>query len=63
MTDARPSPLLIQLLWFIRLRWVAGLAVIAAALVDQFSLGWYGKDIAILIVGGAILAYNPAFPR
>ncbi|MCG3180767.1 MAG: Adaptive-response sensory-kinase SasA [Phycisphaerae bacterium] len=57
------NPLLVQLRWFISLRWVAGLAVVAVALLDRFWLHWYQVDGSVVDawivgVGGAILVYN-----
>jgi signal transduction histidine kinase len=57
----RGATLLAEFLrWFIRLRWLAGSAVVAASAADCAWLGWYGHAPARLAVGGAILAYNAA---
>ncbi len=50
--------LLAQQRWFARLRWGAGLTVIAGALIENLWLHWYGRTWGILAVGAAILAYN-----
>ena len=55
---ARISPLLAQLRWFIRLRWIAGLTVILGAAVDLEWLHWYPLAAQFALLGGAILAYN-----
>jgi len=47
-----------QLLWFIRLRWGAGLAVVLGALIDRAWLGWYLRHAEMIGVGVAILVYN-----
>jgi len=54
----RLSPLLAQLRWFIRLRWIAGAAVILGAAADLQWLHWYPQTGRFAMVGGAILAYN-----
>jgi signal transduction histidine kinase len=53
------GPLLTQLCWFVRLRWLAALAVILGAGIDFRWLGWYRDHSGhILLVGLTILAYN-----
>ena len=55
------SPLFVQQYWFIRLRWVAGVAVLAGGLIDWRWLAWYRPyDEAIAAAGVGILAYNLA---
>lgn len=52
-------PLFQQLSWFIRLRWIAAVAVIAGAWIEWRWLRWYeGKAGQMAALGGAILAYN-----
>jgi signal transduction histidine kinase len=52
------GPLVGQLRWFIRLRWLAALTVIAGALIDWQQLHWYGRDSWLAGLGGIILLYN-----
>ena len=47
-----------QLCWFIRLRWIAGLAVLCGALVDLYWMHWFADPRLIAGVGIGILAYN-----
>ncbi|MDP6545400.1 MAG: hypothetical protein QGH60_15555, partial [Phycisphaerae bacterium] len=47
-----------QLSWFIRLRWGAGLAVIAGAIADRYWLHWPDAFREALAVGAGILLYN-----
>ncbi len=55
------APLLGQLRWFIRLRWLAGCAVLAGALLDRYGKEWFTvHDAGIAIVGAMILSYNAA---
>jgi len=56
--NIRVNPLLAQLRWFIRLRWVAGLAVIFGAVADLQWLHWYPQTMQFVLVGAGILAYN-----
>lgn len=56
--DLLANPLLAQLRWFITLRWLAGLAVIVAALVDSLWLNWFWKHELIAVIGAVILGYN-----
>ena len=57
----QPLVLMEQLGWFIRLRWGAGGAVIAAALLDGAYLDWYGRWGGMLTIGLCVLAYNLLF--
>jgi C4-dicarboxylate-specific signal transduction histidine kinase len=59
-SPSRPrGPLLTNLCWFIRLRWLAALSVVAAAAVDLRWLHWYpAHSWHILLVGLAIFLYN-----
>jgi signal transduction histidine kinase len=50
-----PAP---HLVWFINLRWISGIAVCGAALIDRWILPWYPNSIPILTVGFGILCYN-----
>jgi len=52
------NPLLAQLEWFIRLRWVASAVVILGSLADARYFDWYPYPYRTLIVGLVILAYN-----
>ncbi|MGA2496791.1 MAG: ATP-binding protein [Tepidisphaeraceae bacterium] len=52
------SPLMRELRRFVRLRWIAAAAVLAAAAVDWAWLHWYLLDSAMLTVGLAIAGYN-----
>ncbi len=52
------SPLMRELRRFVRLRWIAAAAVLAAAAVDWAWLRWYLLDGAMLAVGLAIAGYN-----
>ncbi|MCX5685584.1 MAG: ATP-binding protein [Planctomycetota bacterium] len=54
----RVNPLLAQLRWFIRLRWIAGLAVIFGALADLQWLHLYPVDGRFAMLGAGILIYN-----
>ena len=51
-------PLYSQLCWFVRLRWVAGAAVILLSLADWHWLGFYHAHAWMVGVGAAILGYN-----
>ena len=57
-TRIQHGPLLAQLAWFIRLRWIAGVVVILGSLVDARFLIWYDHPYRTLAVGVLILAYN-----
>jgi signal transduction histidine kinase len=59
-SSMRPrGPLYTQLCWFVRLRWLAALAVIVAACLDLRWLHWYPQHSShLLLVGLAILLYN-----
>ena len=57
-TGRMPPPLFLQQDWFIRLRWVAGAAVVAGALLDWHYLHWYRHGPQMVVVGVGILAYN-----
>jgi signal transduction histidine kinase len=53
----RDRPLLAQLRWFVRLRWIAGVAV----LLTSAAALWVAQDVHAAVraaVGGFILAYN-----
>jgi len=54
----RQTALYGELRWFIRLRWLAVLAVIAGAMIDAWWLKWYGDPWRIGVVGAVVLAYN-----
>ncbi|MCC7204889.1 MAG: hypothetical protein IT441_07395 [Phycisphaeraceae bacterium] len=58
-TPKRPTgQLLPHLRWFIQLRWLAGLAVVAGSFADGLWMHRYVAWQAMATVGGAILAYN-----
>lgn len=54
----RRGPVFVQLCWFVRLRWVAALAVVVGAWINQRWLHWYSPSSYILIVGLAVFFYN-----
>ncbi|MHC4992949.1 MAG: hypothetical protein ACYTGC_18400, partial [Planctomycetota bacterium] len=55
----QPSLLMAELRWFVRLRWLAGLAVIATTISNALGQGWSaGLHTRFLAVGAAILGYN-----
>ena len=54
----RHVPLVGQLRWFIRLRWIAAAVLIAAGLANQWWLGWYPEPLKISLLGGVLLAWN-----
>ena len=56
----RRGPLSAQLAWFIRLRWVAGAAIVVAALADARWLHWFDRDPEIAALGAGVLVYNLA---
>ena len=60
-TAGSRGPLLAQLCWFIRLRWMVGATVLTACLIDWRWLRWYEHDGRMLAVGAAILFYNAGF--
>jgi C4-dicarboxylate-specific signal transduction histidine kinase len=47
-----------QLRWLVALRWLAGVAVVALAILQTQWLHWYSAAPKMLIVGVAILIYN-----
>jgi signal transduction histidine kinase len=49
-----------QLSWFIRLRWIAALAVIIGTVLDATWLHWYESATLIGVVGTIICIYNLA---
>ena len=52
------SPLFLQQVWFIRLRGVAGVVVLAGGIVDWRWLGWYPRDPSIVAAGGSVGAIS-----
>ncbi len=56
--EKAPRPLLLQLQWFIGLRWLAGGAVLIGAAVEHRWLHWFHHAGQIALVGLAIIAYN-----
>jgi two-component system sensor kinase FixL len=62
-TEQEPSSLLMtELRWFVRLRWFAGLSVIATTMSNALGEGWStALHTRFLIVGAAILGYNLLF--
>lgn len=58
-TGRRRAPrLLPELQWFVRLRWVVGVLVLAGGLVDWRWMRWFERPAWIAAVGGMLLAYN-----
>ncbi|MHC4653303.1 MAG: hypothetical protein ACYTES_20900, partial [Planctomycetota bacterium] len=54
--------LMAELRWFVRLRWLAALAVIAVTMSNALGQGWVtGLHARFLIVGATILGYNLLF--
>jgi len=47
-----------QILWLVRLRWIAGLMVIAVSIVDSLWLEYYEMSLSIMLIGLVILSYN-----
>jgi signal transduction histidine kinase len=54
------NALLPQLLWFIRLRWIAGFVVVLLSVADQRWLNWFAYSGRGVMLGLAILVYNLA---
>jgi signal transduction histidine kinase len=54
------GPLLTQLEWFIRLRWIAAATVVLGSFADARWLHWYPYPHRTLAVGAVIFAYNAA---
>jgi C4-dicarboxylate-specific signal transduction histidine kinase len=52
------SLLYTQLYWFIRLRWVAALAVLVGGLVDWRWLTWHPQASSMIALGVGMLGYN-----
>jgi C4-dicarboxylate-specific signal transduction histidine kinase len=48
----------VQLAWFIRLRWVAGIAMLAVALADGCWLHWFDRGPQIGMLGAGVLVCN-----
>jgi signal transduction histidine kinase len=65
MTDTaatrRTSLLASELRWLMRLRWVAGVGVLAGAAVDWTSLGFSDRSGSAAALGAVILLYNAIF--
>jgi len=57
-SSAKNRLLLSQVRWLVALRWGAGSAVVAAALIDLLWLEWFGNAVAALVLGIAILLFN-----
>jgi two-component system sensor kinase FixL len=59
-TEQEPHSLLMaELRWFVRLRWLAALAVVATTMSNALGQGWsVGVHGRFLAVGAAILGYN-----
>jgi signal transduction histidine kinase len=57
----RDHMLLVRLKWFVRLRWLAALGVIAGAIADWQWMHWFSANVQIGLVGVAILLYNGIF--
>ena len=57
-----PSLLMAELRWFVRLRWLAAMAVIATTMSNALGQGWAtGLHVRFMAVGVAILGYNLLF--
>lgn len=50
-----------ELRWLMQLRWIAGVAVAAAGVVNWRWGRWYPMEYQPVVLGGAILAYNALF--
>ena len=57
-SSRRQPPLFLQQVWFVRLRWVAGVGVLCGGLAQRVWLQWYETGVGIAIIGAVILAYN-----
>jgi len=55
------APLLSELRWFVRQRWLAGAATLAGAFLSMLWVDWSIKNAEILLVGFFILFYNTVF--
>ncbi|MBL4809679.1 MAG: PAS domain S-box protein [Phycisphaerales bacterium] len=55
------APLLSELRWFIRQRWLAGLIVTLGGLLSALWTGWTGNEYKIFAIGIAILFCNLIF--
>lgn len=52
-------PLFLQQYWVVRLRWLAGFAVVALGVLNWREVGWFaGTGVGVMALGGAILGYN-----
>ncbi len=60
-SNHQDSVLLDPLRWFVRLRWGAAGAVVAAALIDSLWLKWFEHSLQALWVGLVIFGYNALF--
>lgn len=56
----RQYPLALELAWFIRLRWLAGISVAVSGALDRFVLHWHSWSGQVLFLGAVILLYNVA---
>jgi len=52
------SPLLAELGWLVRVRWVAGGLVLVGALASAAMFGWTAQHTGVLAVAGAVFLYN-----
>lgn len=60
---AKNRLLLSQVRWLVALRWGAGSAVVAAALIDLLWLEWFDNAVAALLLGITILLFNAIMAR
>jgi len=60
-SGSRSSPLYLEQVWLVRLRWVAGAVAAGVGLLDWQYAQWFSSTAAIPILGAVILAYNVIF--
>jgi C4-dicarboxylate-specific signal transduction histidine kinase len=59
-SQGKHGPLSAQLAWFIRLRWVAGVAMLVVALADGRWLHWFDRGPESAVLGAVVLVCNLA---
>jgi signal transduction histidine kinase len=57
----RPRLLFSELLWLMRLRWVAGVGLFILALVNWRWMSWYAVGREAMLLGLCIIVYNAVF--